>query len=193
MTVKGSELWRTFCAVELPAVIRSQIQKHIESLRSTVPEAQPSWSRVDNIHLTMKFFGNVERRRVPVISEALSHAVNGLQQFEIAIAGAGAFPQFGQPRVLWIGINDTNKHLTELHSRIDEECSKKGFEKEKRDFRPHLTIARIRKPAGTRTLAEVNQRLGFESLSFLVSQLVLFRSELSSEGSKYTVISRHSF
>ena len=66
-----------------------------------------------------------------------------------------------------------------------------GFTKEERAFSPHLTIARIRKPEGARKLAEVNNSLGFEAMDLQVNELVVFRSELSSKGSKYTALSRH--
>jgi 2'-5' RNA ligase len=81
--------------------------------------------------------------------------------------------------------------LAELQQRFELDCSTNGFEKEVRSFRPHLTIVRIRKPAGARALAEANQQLGFEPESLLVEELVVFRSELSSGGSKYTALSRH--
>jgi 2'-5' RNA ligase len=183
--------WRIFCAVELPELIRTRIEKHIEQLRATVPESQASWSRSSNIHLTLKFFGNVERSRVDSITEALTTAAKDVSPFGVSIGGAGAFPNAKQPRVLWIGVNDPTRHLKTLHDDVDEACAKKGFEKDTRAYRPHLTIARLRKPEGARALAEANQRFGFESTEMLVNELLLFRSELSSNGSRYTVVSRH--
>jgi 2'-5' RNA ligase len=180
-----------FCAVELPANIRKRIEEHIERLRLAVPASQPSWSRVDNIHLTLKFFGNVDTRRVGLISAALSHALSESSPFKVSIAGTGAFPGLSHPRVLWIGVNDSSNRLVQLHKRVDEECAKEGFEKEARDYRPHLTIARIRKPEGARELAEANQTFGFEEMQMPVDELLLFRSELSSKGSRYTVVSQH--
>ena len=180
-----------FCAVELPENIRRRIEKHIERVRTAVPESQPSWTRVGNIHLTLKFFGNVEHTRVERIGEALSRAVKGFLRFDVSIAGAGAFPNTRQPRVLWIGVNDSSGQLKQLHESIDEECAKEGFEKESRAYRPHLTVARIRKPEGARALAEASQRFGFEPMEMIVKELLLFRSELSSKGSRYTVVSRH--
>ena len=180
-----------FCAVELPANIRKQIEKHIDRLRQAVPAAQASWTRVGNIHLTLKFFGNVDTHRVTGISEALSCAVQDSSRFQISIAGAGAFPGLSQPRVLWIGVDDSSSQLTQLHRRIDEDCAKEGFEEEARAYRPHLTIARLRNPKGAKALAGAHQSFGFEPMQMPVNELLLFRSELSSKGSKYTVVSRH--
>jgi RNA 2',3'-cyclic 3'-phosphodiesterase len=183
--------FRVFCAIELPDKVRDQIQKHIELLRVAVPESQASWSRVENIHLTFKFFGNVHQNRIPDIANAATRAVSACLPFELQIARTGAFPKPSQPRVLWIGIEDPTGTLAGLHRRFEDECTVAGFEKENRAFRPHLTIARIRKPQGARSLAEANERLGFEAANIRVEELVVFRSELSSEGSKYTALSRH--
>ena len=180
-----------FCAVELPELVRTRIEKHIERVRAAIPEAQPSWTRVNNIHLTLKFFGNVEPTRIDSITDALSRAVESVLPFKVSIGDAGAFPNNRQPRVLWIGVNDSSGQLKQLHESIDNECAGKGFEKEARVYRPHLTIARIRKSEGARALAEANQKFGFEATEMPVGEVLLFRSELSSKGSKYTVVSRH--
>ncbi len=191
MTGRNSELFRTFCAVELTAEVRDQIQKHIERLRVEVPQSQASWSRVENIHLTLKFFGNIEQNRITSISNAAARAVNDCSPFDLLILGAGAFPKPSQPIVLWIGVQDPTDRLGNLQRRFEDECAAEGFEKENRAFRPHLTIARIRKHVGARALAEANGKLGFEAASVRVNELVVFRSELSSTGSKYTALSRH--
>ena len=185
------EQWRVFCAIELSSVVRSGIQKHVDFLRHAAPEVQASWSRIENIHLTIKFFGSVATDRVPVISAAASRTASSFHPFTISISKAGVFPRASQPRVVWIGVDDRKAMLAELQQRFDLECSTNGFEKEARSFSPHLTIARIRKPVGARALAEANQQLGFEPESLLVEELVVFRSELSSGGSKYTALSRH--
>ena len=185
------EQWRVFCAIDLSGAVRSSLQKHIDNLRAAVPEAQASWSRIENIHLTIKFFGNVSQDRIPLISTAASRIASSFHPFQISMSKAGVFPRVSQPRVLWIGVEDQTGSLVELQRRFELECSTNGFEKDARSFSPHLTIARIRKPAGARALAEANRQLGFEPESLLVEELVVFRSELSSKGSKYTVLSRH--
>lgn len=195
MTRKGndgtSKPWRVFCAIELAADVRSRIQNHIERLREKVPACKASWSRVENIHLTVMFFGNVEPHRIASIASSAARAVNKFSAFEILIAGAGAFPKPNQPRVLWIGVDDQTGKLLELQQQFEEECMVEGFQKEDRAFRPHLTIARFRKLEGASAAAEVHQKLGFEPAPLLVNELVVFRSELNNEGSKYTILSRH--
>jgi 2'-5' RNA ligase len=185
------QTFRTFAAVELPVSLHDRVRQHIHQLRTAVPESNASWTKAENIHLTLKFFGNVEQVKIKQISEAAARTISDFRSFEILITGAGAFPKPAQPRVLWIGIEDPGGQLSKLQSRFEEECSLEGFEKEGRAFRPHLTIARIRKPEGARRLAEVNKESGFESMEIVANELVVFRSELSSQGSKYTALSRH--
>jgi 2'-5' RNA ligase len=160
-------------------------------VRETVPDLSASWSRPANIHLTVKFFGNVDEKEVPKISSALAFVVKEFRTIEIVVAKTGVFPRPSRPQVLWIGIDDLSGGLARLQERIEADCAREGFPKEDRAFRPHLTIARIRKPQQANRLAEAHLQTGFAPVAITLSELVLFRSELSSKGSKYTVISRH--
>jgi 2'-5' RNA ligase len=183
--------WRIFCAFELPESLRLRLAKHATTVREAVPEAAASWSRPENIHLTVKFFGNVDQAKVPLISAALACAVKKFGPLEIQVGKTGVFPRPSRPQVLWIGIEDPSGGLSRLHPRLEDECGREGFPKEERAFRPHLTIARIRKPGNASRLADTHLRIEFASVEITLSELVLFRSELSPKGSKYTAISRH--
>jgi 2'-5' RNA ligase len=90
-------------------------------------------------------------------------------------------------------VSDPTGKLSELQQQLEHECAKDGFEKEDRAYRPHLTIARLRKPEGARLLANDHLRMDFEPAEITLSELIVFRSELSSKGSKYTAVSRHKF
>jgi len=167
------------------------MQEHIERVREAVPEAAASWSRPENVHLTLKFFGNVDQANVPVISVALARAVKGFGPIAIQIGKTGVFPRPSRPQVLWLGIDEPSGALARIHGRVEDECAREGFAKEDRAFRPHLTIARIRKPHNASRLAEAHLKLEFPPVEVVLNDLVLFRSELSSNGSRYTAISRH--
>ena len=191
--MKETQEWRVFCAVELPAEIRAQLQDHIEQLRGQAPDAAASWSRVENIHLTLKFFGNVAVDQVATVSAAASQAVKEFSTFEIEVGGTGVFPRRSRPQVLWIGVTDPSGRLLSLQEQFENECAAAGFPKEDRAYRPHLTIARIRKPDGARRLAESHLNMQFNSMPLKVNELVIFRSQLSSKGSNYTALSQHQF
>jgi 2'-5' RNA ligase len=184
-------MWRVFIAIELPHDVRARLAKHIDNLRSAMPEVRAGWSREQNLHLTLKFLGDIPVTNVEQLSAAASIAASRVEPFEIVVEGCGVFPPKGQPRVLWIGIDDPSEKLTELYHALEEECAKAGFAREPRTFHPHLTIARLRKPQGSRRLAALHEEIGFNRVAIRGSEVSVIRSELLSEGSKHTVVSRH--
>lgn len=186
-----NESWRLFIAIELPAEIRHTINQHIDRLRADLPEVRASWVREQNLHLTLKFFGDTPLERIEPVSRALQAAATGMTQFEIVIRDRGAFPPRGKPSVLWIGIADPSANLNKLHNALENECERAGFARDARSFHPHLTIARLRGSPGARKLAELHKSTELEALRVRVHDVCLIRSELSSAGSRYTVVARH--
>ena len=191
MSVSGREVWRVFCAVELPQTARSLVLAHIARLKEKVPHAKASWARDANLHLTLKFLGEIPTASVADFAKAVSLAVNQVQPFSIRLEHTGIFPTRGQARVLWLGINDLSTKLAQLHAHLEDESARVGFAKETRPFHPHLTIARLRQADAARALATAHKQMKFDPLEIAVAELLVIRSELSSEGAKYTVVSRH--
>ena len=187
----ATERWRLFCAIEIPQQTRSCALAHISRLRELVPEAQASWSRESSIHLTLKFIGETAVERVSNFDKAIAHAVVGLQPFTIVISGVGVFPRPRDPRVLWIGVSDPTGSLAKLQSQLEHESELEGFERDARKFHPHLTVARLRNQQGARELAQAHLDLNFAPEEVLVTELLLIRSQLSSEGSRYTTLAKH--
>jgi 2'-5' RNA ligase len=188
-SVSVSQL-RVFCAIELPKEVRERAANHVRNLRSALSDARASWPRAENLHLTLKFFGEIASNRVETLSQAVARAAQASQPFKLRIEGTGAFPPRGAPRVLWLGVIDSSGSLAQLQSHLEDECESLGFPRESRPFRPHLTLARIRSPQGARALAKLHQEMSFEAVEFPVTELILMRSELSAGGSRYTAISR---
>jgi 2'-5' RNA ligase len=187
-----NEVWRLFIAIELPAIIRRTISEHITRIREACPDVRASWTREENLHLTLKFFGDVAVNRVDSLSQALMRAVAHTTEFDLVIEGCGVFPPHGKPGVLWIGISpETAPACLRLYQAIEDECAKAGFKRDERKFHPHLTIARLRHPAGARDLADRHQGTQFGPFALKVTSACLIRSELSSSGSRYTIIARH--
>jgi RNA 2',3'-cyclic 3'-phosphodiesterase len=187
------EHWRVFVAIELSSDVRRRMTEHIERLRNAFPDVRASWTRTENLHLTLKFLGDTPVAKIEALSQAAHRAANMIGPFEIVVGGCGAFPPHGQPRVLWIGIEDPAGTLIELNAALEDECAKARFPREERPFHPHLTIARTRKPHDSRHLAAVHKEIGFEPQTVRASELAVIRSELRSEGSRHTTISRHAF
>jgi len=188
----SEERWRMFCAIELPEELRTRAAAHIATLcKAAPPDARVSWQRAENLHLTVKFLGEIAQNRIAYLSEASSRAAKQSQPFNLTIEGAGSFPPRGLPRVLWLGILDSSDALAQLQKHLEKECSIEGFTREERSFSPHLTIARIRAPQGARSIAASHQAAGFEAIEIPVRELTVMRSELGPGGSRYTAISRH--
>lgn len=188
-STRDTKDWRVFCAVELPDLVRARLEDHVRRLRREVPDAAASWSRIENVHLTLKFFGNVEVKRIARISAAAERVAKQFSTFPIEVGKTGVFPRPSRPQVLWIGVSDPSGQLTALQEKFENECAAEGLPKEDRAYRPHLTIARLRRPEGASQLAEAHLRMQFEPIALALKELVVFRSELSPRGSKYTVIS----
>src|SRR5215813_8084346 len=161
---KQGTSWRMFCAFELPEDLRVKIKEHSQRVREAVPEAAASWSRPENIHLTVKFFGNVDQAKIRAISAAAERVVKEFSAIQIAVGGTGVFPKPNRPQVLWIGIHDASGLLSQLHKRLEDEFAREGFPKEDRAFRPHLTIARIRKTHDATRLAHAHLAMKFKEV-----------------------------
>ena len=180
---------RTFIAIELPADVRARVAQHIAYLRHELPDVRASWSREDNLHLTLKFLGNVPVADIRKVSEAVASATKSVSSFELTFSDCGTFPPRGRPSVLWIGTKAAG--LQALHAAIEQELAAARFARESRPFHPHLTIARLRQSQGAGQLAELHKSLGFTPIAFAVSEVVVFKSELLKQGSKHTAISCH--
>lgn len=185
------ETYRTFIAIELPRELRGQISKHIAALRHDLPEVRASWTREENLHLTLKFLGDVSVTDIPKVSTAVETATHSLEPFQFVVTGCGVFPPRGQPKVLWIGTRDDSGHLRRLHENLERECEAVGFPREARAFSPHLTIARLRSTTGAGPLAHLHIDRSFDASLVQVCEVLLMRSELSSAGSRYTALAHH--
>ncbi|HEX8491501.1 MAG TPA: RNA 2',3'-cyclic phosphodiesterase [Pyrinomonadaceae bacterium] len=188
--VNASRL-RLFCAIELTSEVRARASEHITQLRLQMPRVRAGWERTEKLHLTLKFFGDVEASRIPALLLAAERAASAIAPFTLTVADAGAFPSHGQPRVLWLGLHDASCTLARLHNSLESECAVAGFKREERSFHPHITIARLRQPAGARELAALHKEIGFEAMELKVNEITLMRSELGPGGSRYTALSRH--
>ena len=184
---------RVFCAVELPAEVRARAAGHIERLRDAAGDVRAGWERAEKMHLTLKFLGEIETARVADLSSAAERAVKLVQPFELSLAGAGAFPPRGLPRVLWLGVADATSGLARLRHSLEDECERAGFARERKPFHPHLTIARLRGPSGARRFVALHQEMSFSSDAFKIDELIVLRSQLGPRGSTYMEVSRHRF
>jgi 2'-5' RNA ligase len=149
-----------------------------------------SWKPVEfeNLHLTLKFLGEVEDTRAEEILSALRSACSGFSRFEILLKGISAFPSPSQARVLWVGISEGGEKVISLFKAVDSELAKLGFSRE-RDFVPHVTLGRVKFVPRRKELMEMMQSLKSEEFGRTVVESVDFmKSVLTPKGPIYSVI-----
>jgi 2'-5' RNA ligase len=182
---------RTFIAIEVPEEIKTAIAALQDDLRRA--RAEVSWTKPENIHLTLKFLGEIDEQLVSQVAQACLEAAQNAAPFTLSLSGTGVFPNARQPRVLWAGLSDEDEQARRLQSQLDERLAALGFEREARAFHPHLTIGRIKSPKGAQTLLARAIAYHLPALSFLAREIVLFRSQLHPAGAHYTPLSKAQF
>jgi 2'-5' RNA ligase len=176
---------RAFLAIELPDALRpglTQVQEELKRSRADV-----RWVPVGNIHLTLKFFGNVPEDEIGPLARAARAATAEAAPLQLQVTIAGAFPSPQAPRVVWLGLGGDVLPLTRLYYGLEKAFTALGYLPEGRAFNPHLTLGRVKSPANRERLARLLAKLPpLNWPPFTVKELVLFQSVLSPQGSKYT-------
>ncbi len=176
---------RSFIAIEIPEVLRQRLKDFLRELKNT--GADVKWMRPEGIHLTLKFLGAVEQEALEKLSHALRPAVEKFTPFELKVQGAGCFPSFRNPRVVWTGLIEKEDTVSGLQREIETITAELGFPSEERPFKPHLTLGRVRSPKGKIPLTQmIEGNLHLDLGSFRVERVILFRSDLRPEGAVYT-------
>lgn len=175
---------RTFIAVDIPQEIRMDIDRLISGFRGDGPGIR--WVKAANLHLTLRFLGNIDPASVTGLVKALEDKVNDLGSFELQLSGLGGFPNLRRPRVIWIGTGNENRKLTDLAAKVESACIESGFGKGDKPFSTHLTIGRVKFPKELERLLEKIERTSFEAAPFSVKEIAVVKSDLSPAGPKYT-------
>jgi len=176
---------RAFIAIELSPEIKdsiTQIQTHLKYSAADV-----KWIGTGNIHLTLKFLGDITEEKCEEIKSILDEIGKSAKPFEISIKDIGAFPNINYPRVIWVGLDKGMVESKIIAEKICEEILKLGFQREPRPFAPHLTIGRVRSPKNKEALKEKIGSYQFPPvIPHLASSVALFQSILTPKGPTYT-------
>lgn len=174
---------RAFIALPCPEGVRKgiiEIQskiKNIGNLKLVEPE---------NIHLTLKFLGEIDEGMIDRISEKMD-LLSETERFEISLRGLGVFPKPNYVRVVWIGVDKDANRIHELHKKLDSELNSLGFSNED-NFNTHLTIARVKSIDKVKLRDILNKNSDTEFGSFLADRIELMKSELTPKGPRYSVL-----
>ncbi len=181
---------RTFLAFKPPDAIGHRIEGLQNRLRAK--ELGARWVKPTNIHLTLKFLGETDPAAGAAIQSAMQAAVAGQAPLELALGGVGGFPHLNRPRVLWLAVEAASERLQTIQHVLETRLALCGFQSEKRRFKAHLTIGRIRNPKRWRA-ADAAIARGLQDLPpepFTVDALIWYESRLCPGGAQYTALAR---
>lgn len=174
---------RLFVAVDLSDSVRKAISQFCEKLRPLCPTAK--WVRVEGMHVTLKFLGEIREPLLTKIPEALAQ-VRSKGPVEMSFCGTGFFPSPRRPRVLWIGIA-ASTNLAEIAGEVEARLEVLGIPRETREFKPHLTLARFESAHGMDALRrELESAAAIKFGSVQSNEFYLYQSQLQRGGSRYT-------
>jgi len=185
---------RAFIAIELPATIKDTLSKIQDELKPGLAKA--SWVKPQNLHLTLKFLGDISPRQLEEIKRIIAEVSRQTISFKIKLDDLGVFPGLRQARIIWIGISQDSlvKHLA---GSLKTKLAAIGIAKEKREFSSHITIARVKNPLNPTDLEtelkKAKNELLDANLEFNSGGITLFESVLGRGGAAYTVLEKANF
>lgn len=173
---------RLFIAIPLPEGVVTELHSLQQGLKGT------RWVPEEQMHLTLRFLGDVDEARIPLLKEQLGSIV--IPSFDLTVQGLGCFPPRGVPRVLWAGVLPSPP-LQELATILDHELAAAGFPREPRPFSPHLTLGRFRSVEENDVTRYLTLHRDFSLSPFVVNRFILFCSRLTSTGAEHTPLARY--
>jgi RNA 2',3'-cyclic 3'-phosphodiesterase len=179
---------RTFIAVEISEPIRQQAAEMFAALSGT--SANVKWVEPHNLHLTMKFLGDVHQRDIAAVCRAVAKGASEVAPFELEVRGAGAFPTAARPRTVWLGGGAGSEQMVVLHDRVEAALAELGYRREHRRFQTHLTVGRVRGvgPGIAELGTLLQQHADFLAGSMTVTKLSVFSSNLTPSGPVYDLL-----
>ena len=173
-------------AIEISKTIQDRLTSIQNRLREKIRRA--SWVKPGNVHLTLKFLGDVHPDHIEIIGGAIEEVAGNHPPFSMRIGGIGAFPNLTRPRVLWAGIKVGVAEITALARYINIELNRCGYPADKK-FNPHLTLARLRSRVNLRPFVDMFRQYDeIDGAAMTVNEIVFVRSQLHPSGSIYTLL-----
>jgi RNA 2',3'-cyclic 3'-phosphodiesterase len=183
---------RCFIAVPLPEVVLQKIFNLQQDLKKEL-DPYVRWTKLESIHLTLKFLGEIPEKQVFALIKPIQFAVTNQKKFTMKVSGLGVFPHINSPKVLWLGINPNNE-LIKLQNNLEENLYTAGFERDQRKFSPHLTLGRVINSIPTEKLQflkSVIMKLDDQNGPvFMVENVNLIKSDLKHYVREYSILSK---
>ncbi|RKU05732.1 RNA 2',3'-cyclic phosphodiesterase [Candidatus Poribacteria bacterium] len=182
---------RCFVAIEIPETIQNKLARIQGTLRKQIQKA--SWVKPNNIHLTLKFLGDVDPDDIQTIGETIEGVAIRHRSFSLRVGGLGAFPNFARPRVLWAGVKVGSERVSDLAQDINVALTDCGFSIDTKKFNSHLTIARVKERIDLRPYAnQYRQYDRIDGAEMSVRTISLIQSQLHPTGAIYSTLQSYS-
>ncbi|MEP7212330.1 MAG: RNA 2',3'-cyclic phosphodiesterase [Acidobacteriota bacterium] len=173
---------RIFFAVDISDDVKAVAAERISRFRKEFPDVRVSWAKPENLHITLKFVGDAEDEQIESLSSHLAAAFEKIPQFRIGLSTPSAFGK----RVLSITVDEDTDSLPAINEILESACERVSVPREKRAFKPHLTLARIRDERGIDALISEHAKIQIEPVEWEVREIALYESELHPTGSVYS-------
>jgi len=184
-SVSADSRVRSFIAILLDEAVRGAIAAELDHLKPLARSV--AWVPPQNLHLTLKFLGELEAEALQAVKEGLAEGASKAEPFTLTFRGLGTFPGLARPRVIWVGVAQGARECQALQARVDEALARRGLPKEARSYTPHLTIGRVRAPRGLAALQQaMSQAVGKDFGTQSVRSISLMRSDLHPTGARYS-------
>lgn len=179
---------RCFIAIDLPDKVKSELIGLQNELKAS--GVQVKWTEVSNIHLTLKFLGEINEKTKEEISHLLDNISKNIPCFKMDIKSIGVFPKPNFPRIIWVGVDKGDKEIKNLVRFIEDGAERIGISKEERDFSSHITIGRVKSTLNKDKLVNALKVLETKPFNaeFSVDKITLFKSTLTSKGPFYEAL-----
>lgn len=180
---------RAFIALDLSDEILQHLDRVSKELQQRIPQKAVRWVPAQNIHLTLKFLGDVSEKHLVMITNAIKAEAAAYTPFTISVGGLGAFPKIANPRVIWVGV-EAPEALAGMQRSLELQMERLGYAREDRRFSAHLTIGRVSRTVSSQQVRLLSEVLGSYSLGFIgmvkIEALYLYRSDLRPDGAVYS-------
>lgn len=191
------ESLRLFIALTLTPSVQSALQDPLQTIRSSLNTRIVRWIPSENVHLTLKFLGDVPRSQVEAVQDALVLAAEGFGPMSMRIEGIGCFPNEKRPRIVWLGLKDQTQQVQQLQQSVEEAVVPLGYPADKRRFTPHLTIGRVRRDTRADQLMRLGQQIQTMEIGAIAqwdcAEVCLMQSDLRPQGAVYSCLYQSKF
>lgn len=180
------EALRTFISFETPPAVRNELNAFQSRLKET--DIDVKWESQEKFHVTITFLGEVQISTIDSLIERIRQTVTLYSKFDIIYTSFGCFPNKQHPQVVWVGCENTDGKLLRLKTAIDKELYSFGFEVDRKPFRPHVTLGRVKSGRGLPHLLSILENLTFEPRVATIGEIAVMKSELHPQGAKHSIL-----